>query len=106
VAQDLEERLLRKVRDVLLAAGKVIVHAQDIMAGREQLFAQMRAEEARAAGHQYLLHSLSVMIECQTPPVQRLMASSRGKQYIVKAVRPAEECMTPSGRYLPSGRRI
>ena len=53
VAHRLEVRIAEQVRDVVLAPGEVVVDAQHVVAVAQQAFAQMRAEEAGAAGHQY-----------------------------------------------------
>ena len=42
-----------QVGDVVLAAGEVVVDAQHVVAVAQQPLAEMRAEEAGAAGHQH-----------------------------------------------------
>ena len=53
VAHRLEMRVSKEVRNVVLAAGEIIVDAENIVAGSEQAFAEMGAEETRPAGHQH-----------------------------------------------------
>jgi hypothetical protein len=55
VAQRLEARIGEQVRDVLPPAGIVVVDAEDLVAGRQEPLAQVRAEKSRAAGDQYPL---------------------------------------------------
>ena len=64
VAHQLEVGVGGEVREVLLAAGEVIVHAQHVAARREQLFAQMRAEKAGTAGNQNFFQACS-LISCR-----------------------------------------
>ena len=52
VAHRFEIGLAQKRGDVVLAAGKVIVHAKHVVAFGDQALAEMRAEEAGAAGHE------------------------------------------------------
>jgi hypothetical protein len=48
----LEQGIAHQVRDVSLAAGKVVVDAKDVVAAIQQLLAQMRADEPGASGDQ------------------------------------------------------
>jgi hypothetical protein len=50
MAHHLEIRVAEEMRDVLLAAGEVIVEADDVVAARDERVAEMRAEEAGGAG--------------------------------------------------------
>src|SRR5262249_45187350 len=43
----------QQMRDVVLAAGEIIVDTQHVVALRQQALAQMRTQEAGAAGHEY-----------------------------------------------------
>ena len=52
VAHRLEMRVGQQVRDVVLAAGEIIVDAEHVVALGEQPLAQMRAEKTGAAGDQ------------------------------------------------------
>ena len=53
VAHQLEHRVAHQVGDVALGAGEVVVDAQHVVAVGEQPLAQVRAEEAGAAGDQH-----------------------------------------------------
>ena len=58
VAHRLEIRFLQQLGDVGLAPGEIIVDAEHVVALGAQAVAEMRAEEAGAAGDQYpFLHS-------------------------------------------------
>jgi hypothetical protein len=52
VSMRLEAIIAAQMRDVILPAGEVIVHAQHIVAVGQKAFTQMGAQEAGAAGHQ------------------------------------------------------
>ena len=52
VAHHLEQRMLEQVLDVLFRASEVVVDAQHVVAGCDQSFANMRTNEASAAGHE------------------------------------------------------
>ena len=43
MAHQFEMRVIQQVQDVLLVAGEVVVHAEDIMPVLEQPFAEMRS---------------------------------------------------------------
>ena len=58
VAQHLEARVLPQVRDVRLAPGVVVVEAEHVVPGLEEPLAEVRPEEAGAAGDQDTLHGL------------------------------------------------
>src|SRR4051794_27644364 len=55
VPHRLEQRCRQKIRDVVLAAGEVVVDAEHVMALRDQALTQMRAEKAGAAGDENAL---------------------------------------------------
>ena len=50
MAQRLEVRVAQQARDIVLAAGEVIVDAQHVVALGNQALAQMRTEEPGTAG--------------------------------------------------------
>src|SRR5207253_3184473 len=53
VAQQLEPRMAEQVRDVAARAGVEVVDAQHLAALRDEPRAQVRADEARAAGDEH-----------------------------------------------------
>ena len=62
VPHQLEMRIAEAGDDVVLVAGEVVVDAQHVVARRQQALAEMRAEEAGAAGHQNpLAHALALL---------------------------------------------
>jgi hypothetical protein len=50
VAHQLEVRVAEQVDDVVLGAGEEVVHAEHVVAVGDQALAEVRAEEAGAAG--------------------------------------------------------
>ena len=52
VTDELEEWVVHEMRHVLLAAGVEVVEAEHLVALPEQVFAQVRAQKAGAAGDQ------------------------------------------------------
>jgi hypothetical protein len=50
---EFEPRFAIQVADVASAAGKQVVHANDMMSVRKKRIAQMGADESGAAGYQY-----------------------------------------------------
>ena len=61
VSQQLETAGFQQVADVLAPSGKEVVEADDIMALRQQTFAQMRADEAGSSRDQHL-HRLRCLL--------------------------------------------
>jgi hypothetical protein len=59
VTNQLEQRVAHQVGDVALGAGEEIVDAEHVMAISQQSIAQVRAQEAGAAGNENLLHGAS-----------------------------------------------
>ena len=55
MAHQLEVRVADEVRDVVFRAGEEVVHAQHVVALGQEPLAQVRADEAGAAGHQNAL---------------------------------------------------
>src|ERR1700738_5288994 len=55
VAQRLEMRVAKQRREVVLAAGEVVVDAQDVVALGEEPLAQMRAQKPPPAGDENAL---------------------------------------------------
>ena len=62
VAHELEARMAEQVLDIALGAGEQVVDAEHLMALAEQPVAQVRAEEAGAAGHQ---DALAAVVEAR-----------------------------------------
>ena len=56
VAHQLEPRMTDEMREVVLVAGEEVVHAEDVVARRQQALAKMRAQEAGPAGDEDSLH--------------------------------------------------
>ena len=89
VAHQLEHRVAQQVRDVALAAGEVVVDAEHVVALGQQPLAQVRPEEAGAAGDQDLAHG-----PCRTARVQAQVTArpARGSRSVaavdVRACRP------------------
>ena len=77
VAHQLEMRIAQQMRDVVLAAGEEVVDAQHVVAVAQQALAQMRAEEAGAAGHQHALCGVKA-ISVASAPGRRQVARSAG----------------------------
>lgn len=65
MAHELEPRVAQQPIHVRLAAGVEVVHAEDVMAARDEPIAQMRPKEARATGHQ---HAFLIVSEFQSKP--------------------------------------
>jgi hypothetical protein len=57
VAQELEPVIVEEVLDVLAGAGEEVVEADDLVAGAEQLLAEVRAEKSGAAGDEDARHA-------------------------------------------------
>src|SRR5438105_5981997 len=66
VPHRLEVRLLQQMRDIVFAAGEIVVGAQDVVSPRGQALAQMRAEKPGAAGDEdpllYRLHGIVLVV--------------------------------------------
>jgi hypothetical protein len=58
VADDLEVGLADVVLDVLLRAREEIVEAHDVIAARHEVIDEVRAHEARPAGHEHAVDAL------------------------------------------------
>jgi hypothetical protein len=56
VADAFKVRVSHEVTDIILAPGKEVVEAQDLMSLDKKPFAEMRTEKAGAAGDEYPLH--------------------------------------------------
>jgi len=65
MAHQLEARIAQAIDDVLLVAGEIVVDAQDVVAARQKALAEMRPQEARAAGDQYPLAHESLLIAAE-----------------------------------------
>src|SRR2546423_6549018 len=59
VPHQLEARIPEQMLDVPFGAGEEIIRAENVLPGRHKALAQMRAEEACAAGHQYALYRVA-----------------------------------------------
>jgi len=56
VAEQLEAMVVEQVIDVAALPGEEVVEAQDLVPHAEQTLAQVRADEASAAGHEDARH--------------------------------------------------
>jgi hypothetical protein len=56
VADQLEEGVAQEVANILFGAGEVVIEAEDLVTFGQQPFAEVRADEARPAGHQHARH--------------------------------------------------
>ncbi len=79
VAHRLEMRMADEMRDVVLATGEIVVHAQHVVAVAQQPLAQMRSEEAGAAGHQMRFRVRGI-ISRPLPRLQQVARSAGGTE--------------------------
>ena len=73
VPHQLELRMAETGSDVVLVAREVVVDAQHVVARRQQALAKMRAQEARAAGHQNSSTHGAKLLDLEMPLVGRPM---------------------------------